>query len=118
MNLKRYIPLSVTITVLFLCLAKNQNEILGILIVYLGTILNHYMLVQAVRRLVLSQLENGLGDNDKKLMIFFFIGKLFILFLAIYIGWHFMGKRVIIPVLNYVLQILVLGVSLENKGSK
>ena len=51
----------------------------------------------------------------KKMRVFLlFVLKLLILFGALSLGIHLMGKRVLIPLLNYVVLIFVLGLSLKD----
>jgi len=59
----------------------------------------------------------GNGANvDKIQLVMMFLGKFIILLGALYLGWHFMGNRVIIPVINYVIHIFILTLS-SNKES-
>ncbi len=60
-----------------------------------------------------------LTSASKKLKVFtIFLLKLAILFGALSLGIHLMGKRVIIPLLNYVVIIFVLGASLKSKTNR
>ena len=104
-NIKRYIILTGFTTLIASLFIRSYKELLGILIVYLATILNHMMLVEAT--LYLTRSGNG-ESVDKVQMVTIFIGKFFVLIGGIYLGWHFMANRVFIPMLNYVLQIFLL----------
>ena len=113
-NLKRYLFLTGFTTFLACLFVKNLNELYGILIVYLATIINHMMLVEVTSFLT----QAGKGEPvDKLQMVTLFIGKFFVLIIGIYLGWHFMADRVFIPMLNYVLQIFLL-INCFNKESK
>jgi hypothetical protein len=90
-----------------LAFARSVNEVLGILVIYLATILNQLLLVEGVFELV--------GASNKVKVVLLFLTKMAILFGALAFGVHLMGKRVIIPLLNYVVIIFVLGTSLKDK---
>ncbi|MFI5390481.1 MAG: hypothetical protein ACHQYQ_03895 [Bacteriovoracales bacterium] len=106
-NFGRYFLLSIPTTLVALAFARGVNEVLAILVIYLATILNQLLLVEGVFELV--------GASNKTKVILLFLLKVAILFGALAFGVHLMGKRVIIPLLNYVVIIFVLGISLKNK---
>jgi len=106
-NLVRYFLLSIPTTLVALAFARSVNEVLAILVIYLATILNQLLLVEGVFELV--------GASNKVKVVLLFLTKMAILFGALAFGVHLMGKRVIIPLLNYVVIIFVLGISLKNK---
>lgn len=112
---KRYFLLTGGSTLLTFLFARSKEEILGILVVYAATILNHYMMMRGVKELVTPYLPGGEKQKaDRTMMLVFFIGKLLVLFGGIYVGVLLMGNRVIIPVLNYVIQIFLLIYSLSD----
>ena len=112
-NLKKYVLLVTITTAIALAFSRSYYDAIGVLAVFIGTLANHYMLVEGV----FSVVEMGQGKKvDKTQMLVIFIGKFVVLFGAIYLGWHFMGDRVIIPVLNYVVQIFILVFSFKKES--
>jgi hypothetical protein len=85
------------------------------LTVFVAACLNQWMLVNLV--LGMTRVASGEGSVDKTQMVIMFIGKVLVLVVALTLGVQIMGKRIIIPVLIYVLQIGVLFLSL-NKTKK
>jgi hypothetical protein len=88
--------------------AQGAKEVIAIFIIYLATAINQFLLVEGV-------LELFERKALKKKVIALFLLKMAILAAALYLGVHLMGKRVIIPLLNYIVLIFVLGVSLNGK---
>jgi fatty-acid desaturase len=68
------------------------------------------MLSEAIYELTLG--KNG-GKRAKILILF--IGKFIVLALAITFGVQIMGNRIIIPILNYIIQIFVVALSFHRK---
>lgn len=119
LNLKKYFLGSLIPTIICYFFSKGQNDVIGISIVLVATILNQIMLVSIVGESVgyaalKGQNKEGLQDINKKRIILFFFLKFFILFLGLYGGYYFMEKRVIIPLLNYVVLIFVLTLSIKK----
>ena len=115
-NLKKFFLLSVSTTLLFLLFSRGWNDIIGILIVYVATVLHLGMLAEAVFELVKSQVSEGHIHNAKDKIMYLFAGKLLILILSLVISRQIMGNRIIIPVINYVIQIFILTFSIRSKG--
>ena len=107
LNLKRYILFSLPSTVLCVVLCRTWVEILGVSIVYFGTVLNQIMLVASLREMLLPFVDTDSRRSNKKIVLLF-VGKLVILFGSLSLGVHLMGKRVLIPLINYVVLIFVL----------
>lgn len=66
---------------------------------------------------MVSERKNDLSRTyrvNKTKVALLFVLKLLILFGALSLGIHLMGKRVLIPLLNYVVLIFVLGLSLKD----
>ena len=112
-NLKKYFLLTSLTTVLCMFFLQGIQARIGIVCVYIGTIINHIMLLEAVFLVV------DLGNKkevDKIQLLTMFIGKFVVLFGALYLGWHFMGDRVFIPLLNYVVHIFFLTLSSKKES--
>ena len=107
LNLKRYLLYSLPTTIVCFALCQSFTDALGVLVVYLGTILNQVMLVASLREL-LTPFVDSEGQKSNKKIILLFVGKLVILFGSLSLGVHLMGKKVIIPLINYVVLIFVL----------
>lgn len=118
-NFKKFFRISVIPTALCLALAKNNLEIIAILTIYVATIIYLFMFAEGVYRLTENQRSKS-NDAKRKNIPFFFVGKLVILVGAIIFGVQIMGNRIIIPILNYTIQIFVLVYSTKSldKGSK
>lgn len=115
-NHKKFFLLSVPTTVLFLLFSRGWNDIIGILVVYVATVLHLAMLAEAVFELVKSQVSEGHIEHVKDKIMYLFAGKLTILILSIVISRQIMGNRIIIAVINYVIQIFILTFSIRTKG--
>jgi len=115
-NLKKYLLGSVLTTGIALAFAQNTTEIITILVIYLATVLNQFLLVEVIMELVAERTADlSRKYRVKKMKVFLlFVLKLLILFGALSLGIHFMGKRVLIPLLNYVVLIFVLGLTLKD----
>ena len=107
LNLKRYLLYTLPTTTICFALCQNWLEVLGVLIVYLGTIFNQIMLVASLKELLIPFVDASVQKSNKKIVLLF-VGKLVILFGSLSLGVHLMGKRVLIPLINYVVLIFVL----------
>ena len=95
-------------------IAQNKEEIFGILIVYLAAVINQFMLVRFVREFFTPDVAKHKENIDKLEVIGLFILKIVVLLSGITLGVHFMGSRVIFPVINYVFQMFALIFSLKK----
>ena len=111
-NLNRYFAFTALTTLCAMLFHRNINDIYGILIIYVGTILNHFLLLETV--ICIIRMAKGKSVDKLALMIMFF-GKFVVLISVIYLGWHFMDDRVFIPMLNYLIQIFILFLCLDRK---
>jgi len=110
-NLNKYIAISLLCTVALCFFVKGQKQIFGLFLVYLATVLNQFMLVEGVMELTnpkMASLPKDLRKSKNKKIITLFVGKISVLILGITLGVHLMGNKVIIPLLNYVIQIFIL----------
>jgi len=111
-NLWRYLILTVLTTSIACFFSTNLREIFGILIVYAATIINHLLLIEG--GLQLTDAASG-KKIDKVNVVLVFLGKFGLLIGAIYLGWQFMGNRVFIPMVNYLVQIFILVFSYKKE---
>ena len=111
-NLKCYLLLSGVSTGICLLFAAHSWEYLGIIIVYGTTLLNQWMLVEGIK------ISFHRAKRWKKKKIFLLYGgKLIVLFVGLALGVHFMGKRVVIPLANYLAHIFILFISFNRESS-
>ncbi|WP_127715459.1 hypothetical protein [Halobacteriovorax sp. HLS] len=115
-NHKKFFLMSLSTTALFLLFARNVEDIFAILLVYVATVTHLGMLAEAVFELIESQITDGHIQNVKDKIMYLFLGKLTILIISLLIGRQIMGNRIIIPVINYVIQIFILTFSIKTKG--
>lgn len=113
-NLKRFFLISIPTFAVFIYLCKDQRESLAMLGVYLATIVNFWMLINIIEYLAQSVKSNQRANISKWKVAGFFVGKMLALLVALTLSVQIMGDRLLIPVLSYVIQIFVLGVSLRR----
>ncbi len=114
-NLNIFIPASLGVTLITLFLAQNTLEILVFIGVYLATLINLWILIHVVHTMILNPKVAKEGKQDKTKMLAFFIGKILVLFIALSLGVHFVGNKIIIPLLNYVTQIFIVSIAIHRK---
>lgn len=99
---KKFVPLSLGATGLAIALSQSREEALVIFGIYILSIINLFMLSEGVMELLKTK-DNP--DNFKVIMLL--VGKMALLILGITLGVQIMESRIIIPVLNYVIQIFI-----------
>ena len=105
-----FLLVSFGITFLFVFFTQNIREIAVLFGVNLATLVNIFMIIFVVERL----LFDSKSKKTTGLLAGAFIAKTIILLLAFIVGIHFVGDRVILSVINYAVQILVLSIFLYN----
>lgn len=115
-DLRKYTLLSLILIIVSYFLAQNTAEMKVMATVFLAACLNQWMLVRGVQKITNS--AAGKEESDKSGLITLFIGKAIVLVVALTFGVQIMGKRIIIPVLIYVLQIAVLYLSMKKTGAE
>ena len=115
-DLKKYALLSTVLIVISYFLARDMNELKVMLTVFLAACLNQWMLVRGV--MSITDHAAGKATMDKTNVVLMFIGKVIVLLVALVFGVQIMGKRIIIPVLIYVLQIVVLYLSMKKSEAE
>ncbi|TDP53955.1 hypothetical protein C8D79_1237 [Bacteriovorax stolpii] len=111
-DFKKYVLFSSILLIISYFLSRNFEELKVMLTIFLAACLNQYMLVKGVEKV--TNQAAGNGETDKSGLIGLFIGKAIVLIVALTLGVQIMGKRIIIPVLIYVLQIVVLYLSMKK----
>jgi len=118
-NLKRYLLISGATTVISCVIAWNLAVIGVILLVFLATLVNHACLVEIIEDMSQnSKARYRAGpapavDRDKILSLTAL--KLLILIGSLTLGVLFIGNQIIIPLINYVVMIFILGTSLKRR---
>lgn len=118
-NLKLYLGLSALSTAGACLFAKNFIEILVIIIIAIATLVNQSVLVELVSEMFSSAAQGGLRGGpqvDKGRVMMLTLVKIGVMLGAISFGVLFMGNRIIIPVINYVIMIFILAASMDRKG--
>lgn len=112
-NLKKYFLSLFILNLVAALFVQDKNDLYGGLIILIATLCNHVLLIEGVTLIVLNQ-----KNLTPKAVLFraipIFLGKILILVFGIYIGVHFMGPRVIIPVILYVISIFILVLSIKK----
>ncbi|MBC7427693.1 MAG: hypothetical protein H7336_03715 [Bacteriovorax sp.] len=115
-NFKKYFLFSAVLLVLEYFLARNTDELKVMLIVFLAACLNQFLLVRVVQSITKEAAGNEHPNKFKIALMS--VGKMIVLILALVFSVQIMGKRVIIPVLIYILQIVVLYLSMKNSKAE
>lgn len=100
--------ISLVITGLHLIFCSDNKEVIVLLVFYLATIINFILLTCSVKKL-LTPSENIF----KFKLVAIFLLKFVVLIVPIIWGIQLVGSRIMIALLNYILQIFVLGVYLR-----
>ncbi len=117
-NFKIYVPLSLILILSGYLLSNSPAEFKVIATVFIAACLNQYMLVRGVDKLTKEAADPETNKEDQSgTLLGLFLGKIFVLIVALVLGVQIMGKRIIIPVLIYVLQIGVLYLSFKKTSS-
>ncbi len=117
-NYKKYLLYSLPSTAVCILLTRSGEEIFAITLAYALTLLNQWFLVYGVRELLNPAYLEAPAARPTKKIVLVFVVKMLILALAFYFCAEIMGKRVIIPVINYTALIFVLLFSIEKKVEK
>jgi hypothetical protein len=112
-NLKKYAFFSGLLLLMAYPAVRSTKEYLIILLVFLASCVNHWMLIAVVRRQ--SEIAANQVQKNRQLTSLLVIGKLVLVASALSFGVQIMGKRILIPLLIYVLQIVVLYLSFEKQ---
>jgi hypothetical protein len=121
-NLKRYFGLSLIPTILIILYFRETAMTVAVLLVYIATIINQACLIEIVEEMSTASVPNHDGSLPKKMDKFWLVQlgvvKLLVLIGALTLGVLFIGNRIIIPLINYVIIIFILGTSLKTRTTK
>ena len=115
-NFKQFTPASIFTLGFFCFFAENQSELIVIVGVYLATLVNLLMLTEGIIELTRRDVheENSRLQINKEKVIYLFIGKILLLILALTLGVQIIGNRIIIALINYIMQIFILVLSFKK----
>jgi hypothetical protein len=111
---KVFWPISLISTLGFCLLGRDLTEILAILFVYAATLISLYLLMAILYGMMMDPEVQSTGKLRKGRLMLYMLLHILFLFGSIGLGVHFMGNRIILAVLNYVIQIFALGVGLRK----
>lgn len=111
---KVFWPFSILTTLIFCLFAKGQTEIVTIVSIYIAVLAALYMLMAILYSMMLDPEVRATGKFRRGRLVIYMLLHILFLFGSIGIGVHFMGNRIILAVLNYVIQIFVLGIALRK----
>lgn len=118
-DLKKYITLSLISTLISSALLWDFTVSCVVFLVYFATLINHACLIEIVEDLSEASKDKHLRRSaeplDKfKIMQLTFV-KIVVLIGALSLGVLFVGNKIIIPLINYVIIIFILGLSLKTR---
>ena len=102
-NPRRYLFLSLSATLLCFLLVDNAVERTAVVVVYMATLINQWMLLGVCHQIA----SKGITPVNTRLVALF-LGKLVVLMAGILLGVHLSGKKIIIPLANYIIHIFIL----------
>ena len=112
-NVGLFVSLSIVTHVLFhFFVFKNTREIIGLNIVYISTLVSFYFLMRMVHVLITSSQKITKINTGSMFKMMF--GHLLFLLFGVSIGVHFMANKIIIALINYIIQIFILGFALRK----
>lgn len=111
---KLFWPLSLASSLAFCLFARNNVEVYTILFVYGATLISLFMLMAILHSVMSDPEALATGKLKKGRLLFYMFFHIVFLFGSIGLGVHFIGNRIIVAVLNYVVQIFVLGIGLRK----
>jgi len=118
-NLPKYIILSLAATLIFLGFSYGDRRLIYVILsVYLATLINQALLVALIWSIIFTDTPKTRALRIKRLIKItsYLLSKVIILVLAIIAGVHFVGDKIIIALLNYIVQIVLLGLCLRRKA--
>ena len=115
---KRYVLLSLLNLLVFsgyeYYVSKSYVNTGVVVIIFLSIVLNHLLLAVMVGKLLYAEksIEINIRSTLKNITLFLF--KNLLLMLVFYIGVQFVGDRIIVSLILYVMQLITFGLSLNR----
>jgi hypothetical protein len=114
-NLKKYLGLGLVNFAIFAAFCRSSVEVYVLLGVAFATFINHVLLVTSISEVVDAQ-KNDTSVKKPFNVFFPFAAKIIVLFLTFSVGYQFIGPRIIISIILYVVQIFILALSMHRKS--
>lgn len=116
-NLKIYLINLFAINLASLLFVQSVKEAFGIFFIFFATMCNHFFLIEGTDLTIVN--PNKLKPKQILIRVIpYFFAKFMILIWGFYIGVHFMGARVIIPIILYVMSIFILFFCIRKEQNK
>ncbi len=112
-NFKRFFLFSLPITLITLYFANSTKEIFLFLLMYLATLIYVLMFSEAIFNMT-NKYKDDAEQVSNKYIATLFVLKLVILVAAILYSVQTLSTRIIIPILNYIIHIFILGASIKK----
>lgn len=111
---KFFIPLSLGVVAGSLFFLDDGQEMAGLLLIYLSTLLWLASMVFMVASLLPNANKGGKVRPDYLKLILLLLFKLILFGIILSIGWQLMGKKLFIALLSLPLQTIILGLSFSS----
>jgi len=112
-NFKKYILMVLASTTILFGFSDHSLAVLLVLVtVSVIVFINQIILLYLVGVMTYKKRKK----KKKKILVFLAIFKILILFFALSLGIHFIGDKIILPVLNYVWQIFAIYFSSKQRS--
>ena len=112
-NFKRFFLISLPITLITLYFANSTKEISLFLLMYLASLIYVLMFSEAIFNMT-NKFKDDAEPVSNKYIATLFVLKLVILVGAILYSVQTLSTRIIIPILNYIIHIFILGASIKK----
>lgn len=112
-NFKRFFLFSLPITFITLYFANSTKEIFLFLLMYIATLIYVLMFSEAIFNMT-NKFKDDAEPVSNKYIATLFVLKLVILVAAILYSVQTLSTRIIIPILNYIIHIFILGASIKK----
>ena len=116
-NLKKYFGLSLGSTLICALFLRDEWMILGLIIAYLATVWNQSLMLELTDDIAAQSKLKTEAERKKSFDSSFLVSSLLktgVLFGGLTLSVHFMGNKIVIALLNYVLMIFILVFSLKK----
>ena len=115
LNFKRFfIPSLLSNLVLSGLFLRTNTEYLIMLLNYWAILGYLFFLVKGGKGLAEKSLNGTAAKGSTPGIVFMFIGKILLIFGALSLSVHFIGSKILVPLLNYIIHIFILGYALKG----
>lgn len=115
LNYKRFFALSILTNIILGALfLRTQTEFWVMLFNYWAILGYLVFLVKGGQGLAEKRISGAAAKGSTPGIVFMFLGKIFIIFGALSLSVHFIGNKILVPLLNYIFHIFILGYALRG----